>query len=139
MGSTDHTTTLDRTTYSQTGNTGNPGPGMYCRNFVLGIDCEAFGKSVVESGTDSSSRSLPIILEMARNVSVGNTTGGDGTTMGGDGSYNQESVVLRRASLEPEGYCYVDNPVPKFIQCDTFVCSDGWFFWNSDGTITPSV
>ena len=41
-----------------------------------------------------------------------------------------KETLLRRASLEPEGYCYVDNPVPKFIQpvraTPSFVATDGF-------------
>jgi hypothetical protein len=134
LGATDHSTSLTRLTFSQTGNAGTPGPGDWARSFILGIDCESFGKSVIESGIDSSSRSLPIILEMHRTVSVGNKIG-DGV-IGAVNTYNKTDAVLRRGAV---ANCFVQNQPAKFITVDTFVCSDGWFFWNSDGSITPSV
>ena len=137
LGATDHTTSLTRLTYSQTGNAGNPGPGDWMKAFVLGIDMESFGKSVLESGTDSSSRSLPIILELNRSKSVGDAEGylhvdrtklsEQVTTAGGDGvgAYVQGAIV--------------SNPAATYIAVDTFVCSDAWFFWNSDGSVICSV
>ena len=71
---------------------------------------------------------------MHRDVSVGNKTGAG--TVGGAGSYNKKDPILRR--ILDEG-SYVNNPAPEFIQVDSYVCSDGFFFWNSDGTVTPSV
>ena len=105
--------------------------------FVLGIDMESFGKSVLESGTDSSSRSLPIILELNRSKSVGDAEGylhvdrtklsEQVTTEGGNGvgAYVQGAIV--------------SNPAATYIAVDTFVCSDAWFFWNSDGSVICSV
>ena len=101
--------------------------------FVLGIDMESFGKSVLESGTDSSSRSLPIILELNRSKSVGDAEGYlhvDRTKLSeqvttADGVYAQGAIV--------------SNPAATYIAVDTFVCSDAWFFWNSDGSVICSV
>jgi hypothetical protein len=131
LGATDHTTSLSRLAYSQIGNAGNPGPGDWMRAFVLGVDCESFDKSVLESGIDSSSRSLPIILEMQRAVSVGSDN------LGAAGQYNKKD--LSRLTDDAKDNNYVANPAAKYIAVDTYVCSDGWFFFNSDGSVTPSV
>ena len=71
---------------------------------------------------------------MHRSVSVGNKIG-DGV-IGAVSTYNKTDAVLRRGAV---ANCFVQNEPAKFITVDTFVCSDGWFFWNSDGSITPSV
>ena len=101
------------------------------RAFILGVDCESFGKSVLESGMDSSSRSLPIILEMQRAVSVGSDNSGAA------GQYNKKDQS--RLTEDAKDHNYVANPAAKYIAVDTYVCSDGWFFFNSDGSVTPSV
>ena len=129
LGATDHTTSLTRLTYSQTGNAGNPGPGDWMRAFILGIDMESFGKSVLESGTDSSSRSLPIILEMSRTPSKGDA----------EEYHHIDRMVRTLQVMGGAEDAYLTNPAAAYITVDTFVCSDGWFFWNSDGSVTPSV
>ena len=134
LGATDHTTSLTRLTYSQTGNAGNPGVADWMRAFVLGIDCESFGKSVLESGTDSSSRSLPIILELERDQSVGDAEG----YLHVDRSY-QNSLASGTADAAYAEKAIVANPKAAYITVDTFVCSDAFYFWNSDGSVISSV
>ncbi len=134
LGATDHTTSLTRLTYSQTGNAGNPGPGDWMRNFILAIDMESFGKSVLESGTDSSSRSLPIILELQRQTSVGDDEG----YLHVDRTY-QNLLAAGTADTVYAEKCIIANPKADYITVDTYVCSDIYFFFNSDGSIVSSV
>ena len=145
LGLTDKTTTLNRTNYSQTGNTVNSGPGDLRKSFIMGFDVKSFGKSVIESGVDTASRALPIQLHFERDVAVGEETGdlselekhiGTNVKIGGKGAFLRTDKLLERYN---DTLCHVRAPAPKYVQCDSYVMSDCWMFFNADGTITPSV
>ena len=141
----DHQTSLSRVCYSQTGNTGCPVADDYLKNFIIAFDAESFGgKATIQSGIDTASRGLPLSLVLEREAAKGNdvpttvTLAGVTHTyrFGGKGSHNKQDPVLRKAGI---GACYVDNPAPKFVQVDSWVAADAFFYFGSDGSIVPSV
>ena len=142
----DHQTSLSRVCYSQTGNTGCPVADDYLKNFIIAFDAESFGgKATIQSGIDTASRGLPLSLVLEREAAKGNdvpitTDVIDGTPhtfkFGGLNSHDKQDPVLRKAGVDA---CYVDNPAPKFVQVDSWVAADAFFYFGSDGSIVPSV
>jgi hypothetical protein len=141
----DHQTSLSRVCYSQTGNTGCPHADDYLKNYIIAFDAESFGgKATIQSGIDTASRGLPLSLVLEREPAKGNDVPipvpfGEGKVTlkyGGIGSHDKQDPVLRKCGVMGS---YVDNPTPKFVQVDTWVAADAFFYFGSDGSIIGSV
>jgi len=121
LGDTSATTALNLLTFGRTGHI-NGLPGQWVKMFAMAYDVESFSNvaSVIESGIDSASRALPISIEITRDPEL--------TT-------NLESFPN---PIDPR-ITMVRSEATKAIVADTFACSDGFFYFNPDGTISPSV
>jgi hypothetical protein len=89
--------------------------------FAMSYDVQSFSNvaSVIESGIDSASRALPISIEITREI----------------GNVNGQKF---RNPLDPS-IEMTQTTATKLIVADTFACSDGFFYFNPDGTVSPSV
>jgi hypothetical protein len=123
LGDTSATTALNLLTFGRTGHI-NGLPGQWVKMFAMAYDVESFSNvaSVIESGIDSASRALPISIEITRDAEP----------------KAKDNMEKFPNPLDPRIEMIRSEPT-KAIVADTFACSDGFFYFNPDGTISPSV
>ena len=125
LGDTSASTALNLLTFGRTGVL-NGLPGQWVKMFCMAYDVESFSNvaSVIESGIDSASRALPISIEIQRQREP---TVGNADKLEEFANPIDPRITMRRSA-----------PVSSII-ADSFACSDGFFYFNPDGTISPSV
>jgi hypothetical protein len=121
LGDTSATTALNRLTYGRTGRL-NGLPGQWVKMFCMSYDVQSFSNvaSVIESGIDSASRALPISIEIHREPQASGA-----------------SEVFPNP-LDPSIEMEQTEQATQIV-ADSYACSDGFFYFNPDGTVTPSV
>ena len=148
LGSIDHNTSLSSVTYSRTGHN-NPGPGDYAKCFAMGYSLDSFSRSVIESGINSSDRALQITLHISRTQCVeesrkcrlcmannlGNELHDDSDTALDESGGN----AVNNALFAQQSGSYIYTPGPERIRVDSYVVSDQFFFFNSNGTVTATI
>ena len=144
LGSIDHNTSLSSVTYSRTGHN-NPGPGDYAKCFAMGYSLDSFSRSVIESGINSSDRALQITLHISRKQSaaesrkcrlcMANNLGYELV----DDDDNALAEGSDNATFATQSGSYIYTPAPERIRVDSYVVSDQFFFFNSNGTVTATI
>ena len=141
LGSIDHATSLSKVSYSMTGYT-NPGPGDFMKAFVIGYSLDSFSRSVIESGVNSSDRALQISLHLNRSELVAEARKDrlmyqDG--FGNAGKNDADETNVDGALFSSVTGSFLVNPAPVRIRVDSYVVSDQFFFFNSNGSVTATI